>query len=88
MKLQATTDVIHCYQGWELRVDEHQLLVQGKPVKIGRSAFMLLLALIEGRGSVVRKDELIAAAWPGRRNARWPPPCRRPRPLSPRPRPF
>jgi predicted ATPase/DNA-binding winged helix-turn-helix (wHTH) protein len=56
----------HRFDGWELRADEHLLLVQGVPAKIGRPAFRLLLALIEGQGRVVAKEVLIAAGWPGR----------------------
>ncbi len=56
----------HRFQGWELRVEEHELLVQGRPVKIGSPAFKLLLALVLAHGRVVSKDALMAAAWPGR----------------------
>jgi hypothetical protein len=55
-------------KGWQLRVDERELLVQGRPVKIGRPAY-LLLALVEGQGRVVSKDDLAAAAWAGRDGA-------------------
>lgn len=66
----GTTDTrrppVHRFADWELHVHDRTLLVRGKPVKIGRPGFGLLLALIEGRGGVVDKDDLIAAAWPGR----------------------
>jgi predicted ATPase len=46
--------------------DRREMLADGKPVKLGGRAFDVLLALIEARGSVVRKDALMARAWPGR----------------------
>ncbi|MGM9489748.1 winged helix-turn-helix domain-containing protein [Ideonella sp. YS5] len=57
---------VHRYQGWEYRVDEHELLVRGQRVKIGRPACKLLLALIEADGRLVSKDDLFALAWPNR----------------------
>jgi DNA-binding winged helix-turn-helix (wHTH) protein len=42
------------------------LLVDGQPIKLGRRAFDVLIALIEARGGVVGKDALIARVWPGR----------------------
>lgn len=57
---------VHRFADWELHVHDRTLLVHGRPTKIGRPAFGLLLALIEGRGGVVDKSDLIAAAWPGR----------------------
>lgn len=53
------------FQGWELRPEERVLLVDGQAVPVGGRAFEVLLALVERRGRVVTKDELLAAAWPG-----------------------
>lgn len=50
---------------FELRPDERQLLLDGHPVVVGARALDVLLALVERRDRVVRKDELIEAAWPG-----------------------
>src|SRR5437879_2333760 len=42
-----------------------RLLVEGdKPVRLGSRAFDILAALVERAGEVVRKEELIARAWP------------------------
>ncbi|HEY4918503.1 MAG TPA: winged helix-turn-helix domain-containing protein [Xanthobacteraceae bacterium] len=41
-----------------------QLLNGGNPVPIGSRAFDILVALLNGRGNLVSKDDLIAAAWP------------------------
>ena len=43
-----------------------ELLLAGRPVKMGGRAFDVLLALIETPGFVVTKDELISRVWPGR----------------------
>src|SRR5258708_38413670 len=43
-----------------------QLLIEGQPIRIGGCAFDVLLALIEARGAVVSKDELISRVWPNR----------------------
>ena len=42
---------VHRFKGWELRTDEHLLLVDGRPARLGRPAYKLLLALIEAGGS-------------------------------------
>lgn len=53
------------YDGWTLRPAQRELLVGGVPVPLGRRAFDLLLALAERQGELVRKAELLEAAWPG-----------------------
>lgn len=53
------------FEGWELRRQERQLLVAGQPVQVGGRAFDLLLVLVERRGRMVAKAELLEAAWPG-----------------------
>ena len=43
----------------------HRLLLEGeKPVRLGSRAFDILTTLIERAGEIVRKEELIARAWP------------------------
>jgi DNA-binding winged helix-turn-helix (wHTH) protein len=46
--------------------DRREVLADGRPVKLGGRAFDVLMALIEARGAVVRKDTLMARVWPGR----------------------
>lgn len=53
------------FRGWELRPEERVLLVNGAPAQIGSRAFEVLLALVEHRGAMVTKGELLDAAWPG-----------------------
>jgi DNA-binding winged helix-turn-helix (wHTH) protein len=42
------------------------ILADGRPIRLGRRAFDLLLTLIETPGAVVGKDELLSRIWPGR----------------------
>ncbi len=43
---------------------EHELRVDGRPVKIGARAFDLLMVLVERNGHLVGKDELLELVWP------------------------
>ena len=49
----------------ELHPLRRELTVEGVRVRVGDRAFDLLLALIERRGELVTKDELLARVWPG-----------------------
>jgi len=49
----------------ELHPAERRLLVDGQTAALGGRAFDVLMALVERRGRVVAKDELLDAAWPG-----------------------
>jgi adenylate cyclase len=43
-----------------------EVLADGRPIELGGRAFDVLMALIEAKGAVVGKNELIRRAWPGR----------------------
>jgi predicted ATPase/DNA-binding winged helix-turn-helix (wHTH) protein len=43
-----------------------ELLDDGRPIELGGRAFDTLLALIDARGTVLAKDELISRVWPDR----------------------
>src|SRR5215471_2181218 len=43
-----------------------ELLIDGRPLRLGGRAFDVLMALIEANGAVVSKHELISRVWPGR----------------------
>jgi predicted ATPase len=43
-----------------------ELLANGRRVELGERAFDVLLALVEARGTVVSKDELLHRVWPGK----------------------
>ena len=49
----------------EIRPAERRVLRAGVPQALGGRAFDLLLALIERRGEVLSKDELMRQVWPG-----------------------
>ena len=53
------------FDRFELQPTERRLLVEGQPAVLGARAFDVLMALVERRGRVVGKDELLEAAWPG-----------------------
>jgi predicted ATPase/DNA-binding winged helix-turn-helix (wHTH) protein len=43
-----------------------ELLADGRPVELGDRAFDTLIALIDARGTVLSKDELMSRVWPDR----------------------
>jgi predicted ATPase/DNA-binding winged helix-turn-helix (wHTH) protein len=43
-----------------------EMLVDGRPVELGGRAFDTLVALIDARGTVLGKDELMSRVWPDR----------------------
>ncbi len=43
-----------------------EILSDGLPLNVGGRAFDLLVSLIEARGAVISKDELMERVWPGR----------------------
>src|SRR6516225_7921912 len=45
---------------------QREVLADGRPMALGGRAFDVLMALIEGKGAIVSKDELMRRAWPGR----------------------
>jgi len=50
---------------FEVRPTQRQLLIDGQLTPLGARAFDVLLALIERRGRLIAKNELLDAAWPG-----------------------
>lgn len=55
----------YLFDDFELDAEKRILLKQGVPVALFPKAFDLLLALVERRGEVVSKDELLDAVWEG-----------------------
>src|SRR3954470_10101335 len=41
-----------------------QLLADGEPIELGSRAFDLLVVLLESRGSLITKDEIMRRVWP------------------------
>jgi predicted ATPase/DNA-binding winged helix-turn-helix (wHTH) protein len=50
---------------FRLEVARRELTAHGVPVTLGQRAFDVLLALVNRRGELVTKDELMAEVWPG-----------------------
>jgi predicted ATPase/DNA-binding winged helix-turn-helix (wHTH) protein len=46
--------------------ERREVLVDGRPVALGGRAFDILVLLIEAKGAIVSKDELLSRVWPGR----------------------
>jgi len=53
------------FHGFQIHPAERQVTVRGEAVKLSGRAFDLLMALVEGRDRVIRKDALLEAVWPG-----------------------
>lgn len=54
------------FGAFQLSPARRELLFRGEPVTLGVRAFDLLMALIDRRGRLSTKDELMAAVWRGR----------------------
>jgi predicted ATPase/DNA-binding winged helix-turn-helix (wHTH) protein len=62
--MNATAALVRYRFGrFELQPEERRLLDSGAPVRIGPHAFDLLVALVEGNGRLVTKDELLDRVW-------------------------
>ena len=48
-----------------IRSAARQVLLDGQPAKLGARAFDVLMALVERRGTIVGKNELLDIVWPG-----------------------
>ncbi len=62
--MRDTAVVAYEFGHFKIDVRRYQLFKDGEPVALTRKAFELLLILIEARGRVVEKDELIEKLWP------------------------
>lgn len=60
-------DKIHCFEFGEYRLDitNNQLLKNNIPVSITQKSFEILLFLIENKGLVLKKEELLDSLWEG-----------------------
>ncbi|MFZ2108208.1 MAG: winged helix-turn-helix domain-containing protein, partial [Roseiarcus sp.] len=57
-------DPIFAFGRFQLFPSRRLLEENGKPVQLASRAFDLLLALVERRGSIVSKPELLQLVWP------------------------
>ena len=65
--MQAVQEDSACLEFGRFRVlpRRRQLLAGDAPVELGSRAFDVLMVLLEARGSLVTKDELLDRVWPG-----------------------
>src|SRR6516162_2808078 len=56
---------VYSYGGWEIDADRRELRSAGLPVPLSGRAFDILEVLVRSAGELVKKDELMAAVWPG-----------------------
>src|SRR5437899_9868536 len=61
---EATIESSYRFGRCELQPTDRRLLVAGEPVPLATRAFDLLVALVEGAGQLVTKDELLDRVWP------------------------
>ena len=54
-----------CFDRFELLADKRLLLQDGDAIALGARAFDVLLVLVERRGQLVTKQELMERVWPG-----------------------
>jgi len=53
------------FERFELRPQQRQLLVDGRPAALGARAYDVLMALAERPGQLISKNELLDLVWPG-----------------------
>jgi DNA-binding winged helix-turn-helix (wHTH) protein len=58
-------ETVLAFGRWRLLPRSRRLLADDAPVPLGSRAFDLLLALVEARGALMTKDELLRRVWPG-----------------------
>jgi predicted ATPase/DNA-binding winged helix-turn-helix (wHTH) protein len=61
---QHAPDVSFVFGPFSLFPGQRLLLEEGKPVRLGSRALLILIALVERAGELVSKEELIARVWP------------------------
>ena len=65
--MQLAQESAGCLEFGRFRVllRRRQLLAGGAPIELGSRAFDVLMVLLEARGSLVTKDQLLDRVWPG-----------------------
>ena len=64
--MDGALDLPDVFEFGRFRIAPHrrELFIDGRQVEVGGRAFDTLLALIQGRGAVVSKDDLMRRVWP------------------------
>lgn len=63
--MELKTGSFYEYGPFRLEPAEHRLTREGSPVSLSPKAFDLLVFLVENRGRLVTKDQIMEAVWPG-----------------------
>jgi pimeloyl-ACP methyl ester carboxylesterase/DNA-binding winged helix-turn-helix (wHTH) protein len=61
---QENNSAVYEFGSFRLELREHRLLRQGAPVPLPGKAFQTLRVLVEARGNLVSKQDLMTAVWP------------------------
>jgi pimeloyl-ACP methyl ester carboxylesterase/DNA-binding winged helix-turn-helix (wHTH) protein len=61
---QVTSNTVYEFGPFRLELREHRLLRQGAPIPLTGKAFQTLRVLVEARGNLVSKQDLMTAVWP------------------------
>lgn len=62
---RSKSELVFSFGPYRLVPSRQLLLFERYPIKLGGRAFELLRLLVQRRGEIVTKEELVAAAWPG-----------------------
>ncbi len=63
--MPSKAPIAYAARALEIDIDQRELRIRGVPVAIGGRAFEIIQKLAESDGELVRKNTLIAHAWPG-----------------------
>ena len=61
---QENNSAVYEFGSFRLELREHRLLRQGAPIPLTGKAFQTLRVLVEARGNLVSKQDLMTAVWP------------------------
>jgi pimeloyl-ACP methyl ester carboxylesterase/DNA-binding winged helix-turn-helix (wHTH) protein len=61
---QENNSAVYEFDSFRLELREHRLLRQGAPIPLTGKAFQTLRVLVEARGNLVSKQDLMTAVWP------------------------
>ena len=63
--MSSSMSLIYTAGRWQVDLHRRELRADGRPVPIGMRAFEIIEVLVQFAGTVVTKDDLMRAVWPG-----------------------
>ncbi|HEV3010673.1 MAG TPA: winged helix-turn-helix domain-containing protein, partial [Burkholderiales bacterium] len=66
MEAGVVGERVFAFGRFNVVLQRREVLADGERLELGDRAFDLLIALIDSRGAVISKDDLMRRAWPGR----------------------